>query len=218
MSRAQLTWAVRNVIAQLLATLPKTRTWTTDDWIDHFNSRPSGELITQALANEPDAAAIVGEAVRIVQSGAPPMHRLAVQDIMTTPVHTIQPNDSIRSVLCLFEQKNFHHTVVAERDRLVGVVSDRDVLRTLITAWQSTSDGQPDRHSALDNPVHQIMSRDLITIGPADELSSAAEKMLSEHISCLPVVDEHVRALGIVTIRDIAAWRMAVLQVGDLLS
>ncbi|MCH7729518.1 MAG: CBS domain-containing protein [Planctomycetes bacterium] len=129
---------------------------------------------------------------------------------MTAPVRTVQPNDSIRSIVGLFEQEHFHHTFVVERDRLTGVVSDRDVLRALLTAWHPPNEGRPDEGGVMDSPVHQIMSRALVTIGPDDEVSAAGEKMLSERVSCLPVVDKHVRALGIVTVRDIAAWRIQI--------
>ena len=54
--------------------------------------------------------------------------------------------------------------------------------------------------------VHQIMSRDLVTAGPDITVAEAAARMLSERVSCLPVVDDNRSPLGILTVRDFVAW------------
>lgn len=85
-----------------------------------------------------------------------------------------------------------HFLVVDTSGRLVGVVSDRDILRVLARTsnWHDTS-------------VSQFMSQDLITVTPEMKLSHAAGKMLSRRINCLPVVDESKNLCGILTSTDL---------------
>ena len=63
--------------------------------------------------------------------------------------------------------------------RLVGVVSDRDILRVLArtTTWKATS-------------VSQFMTHDVIAVEPDTEISVAVGKMLSKRVNCLSVVDD----------------------------
>jgi len=84
-----------------------------------------------------------------------------------------------------------HFLVVDAAGRLVGVVSDRNVLRVLArtTNWNATS-------------VSQFMTRDMITVETDDEISVAVGKMLSKRINCLPVVDEENNVCGVITSTD----------------
>lgn len=50
------------------------------------------------------------------------------------------------------------------------------------------------------------MSRNPVTIGPAEAITAAGDKMLQERVSCLPVVDDRERVVGIVTVRDFVKW------------
>ena len=75
--------------------------------------------------------------------------------------------------------------------RLVGVVSDRDILRVLArtTNWNAPS-------------VSQFMTHDVITVEPETEISVAVGKMLSKRVNCLSVVDDENNLCGIVTSTD----------------
>ena len=52
-----------------------------------------------------------------------------VRDIMTTPVHRVDMDDTLLSVKQLFGRVNCHHVVVLEKKCVFGVVSDRDILK-----------------------------------------------------------------------------------------
>ena len=81
-----------------------------------------------------------------------------------------------------------HLPVVDDRGRLVGVLSDRDVLRAL---------------SAKHPPcVAEVMSRDVITTRPEANAHVAADLMLDNKISSLPVVDDTGALVGLVTQTD----------------
>ena len=129
-----------------------------------------------------------------------------VRDIMTTPVHTVDMDDTMLTVMRLFDREHFHHVVVLERSRVLGVVSDRDILKVISPFVGKRMMERSQDLNTLKKRVHQIMSRDLVPIGPDETIAEAADKMLSERISCLPVVDESRSLLGIVTIRDFVVW------------
>jgi len=116
-----------------------------------------------------------------------------VGDVMTRKVITMSPHHSFSDAIALMAKHSFRHFLVLDKaNRLVGVVSDRDILRRLArtTNFQDTS-------------VSQFMSRDLITVTPETKLSHAAGKMLSKRINCLPVIDDTKNLCGIITSTDL---------------
>ncbi len=131
---------------------------------------------------------------------------MCVQDIMTTPVHTVDMDDSILTAKCLFDRERCHHVVVLERNQVIGVVSDRDILKVVSPFVGHRVMERSQDLNTLKKRVHQIMSRELVTVGPDETIARAAGKMLSEGVSCLPVVDDARAPLGIVTTRDILGW------------
>lgn len=130
-----------------------------------------------------------------------------VKDIMTRRVLTVDMDRSLSDVRRVFERAPFHHLVVIEDGKLVGLVSDRDVFREI-----SPFAGTPTERSCdaftLRKHVHQIMTRAPKTCEPTERAADACRRMLDERISCLPVVNERGKCVGIVTIRDVAHWAM----------
>jgi CBS domain-containing protein len=115
-----------------------------------------------------------------------------VGDVMTPHVITMSPHHSFSDAITLMEKHSFRHFLVVDKaNRLVGVVSDRDILRML--ARTANLHG---------TSVSQFMSRDLITVTPDTKLSHAVGKMLSKRINCLPVVDDIKNLCGIITSTD----------------
>ena len=117
---------------------------------------------------------------------------LTVVDVMTRRVITLSPYHSFSDSVSLMAKHSFRHFLVVDAaGRLVGVVSDRDILPVLARTahWNTTS-------------VSQFMTRDVITVKPNIELSVAVGKMLSKRINCLPVVDEANNLCGIITSTD----------------
>lgn len=129
-----------------------------------------------------------------------------VRDVMKSPVHTIGMDDSLQVAKDMFDRKRCHHLVVLERRHVLGVLSDRDILRAVSPFAGNRMMERSQDVTTLKKRVHQIMSRDLITVGPNETVTEATVKMLAERVSCLPVVDAERAPLGIVTIRDLVAW------------
>ena len=130
-----------------------------------------------------------------------------VKDIMTTRVLTVDMDRSLGEVRRVFERAPFHHLVVIEDGKLVGLVSDRDVCRE-ISPFAGTSVERSCDAFTLRKHVHQIMTRSPETTTMGASAQSACQMMLDKRISCLPVVNERGACVGIVTVRDIARWGM----------
>jgi len=127
---------------------------------------------------------------------------MIIEQIMTRQTIFIKMDDDIRRVRDLFEEHGFHHLLVLEKGKLAGVISDRDLLRSLSPFTGQLAE-RPQDLATLNRRVHQIMTREPVTITPDMEAEQAAEIMLDLHVSCLPVVTEAEKPVGIVTWRDL---------------
>ena len=121
---------------------------------------------------------------------------MRVSQIMKPRVATVEMDDSMAMVRELFLAAPFHHLLVMEGEELVGILSDKDLYKA-----QSRGENRRDRDT-LARRVHQVMSRDLVTVAPECPLEEAASLMLARGISCLPVVNGNTLE-GIVTWRDL---------------
>jgi acetoin utilization protein AcuB len=128
---------------------------------------------------------------------------MAMCDIMTAPVVTVEMDDRLEVVKEIFDTMSFHHLlVVDEHKRLSGVVSDRDLLRALSPYVGSAAETARDV-ATLNKRVHQIMSRRPITLRPQSGITEAVNLLLTHRISCIPIVDDDNKPAGIVSWRDI---------------
>lgn len=122
---------------------------------------------------------------------------LTIAQVMTRRPICIEPEVSVYELVQLFHAKRFRHLLVADRDgRLVGVISDRDVLRCF------GPEGSPDRAKLESITAESLMSTDVITIEPTTLLADAVSAMLVHGINCLPVISAG-KLCGIVTSTDI---------------
>jgi acetoin utilization protein AcuB len=127
---------------------------------------------------------------------------MSMQDIMSTRVATVELDDRLEVVKEAFDSMKFHHLLVVEAGKLYGVVSDRDLLRALSPYIGSTVESARDL-ATLNKRVHQIMSRKPITLRPEAEVDDAIRLFLAHRISCIPIVDDEFRPVGIVSWRDV---------------
>ncbi len=124
-----------------------------------------------------------------------------VGSIMTQDIVTVRMDDTIGTIRQLLRLAQFHHLLVVDGGKLVGVISDRDILRVL-SPFLGTF-GEMNRDLAiLEKKVHQIMSRRLITVDKNTSLEAAMCMLIDNKISCLPVVSPAGAIQGIVTWRD----------------
>lgn len=130
---------------------------------------------------------------------------MRIGKLMSHPPVTIGPDDRLLLAREIFTRTNFHHLLVVEDRQLVGVMSDRDLLRALSPALGTRLENARDT-ATLNKYVHQVMSRKLVVLGPDDDIRDAIAIFNNRQISCIPVVSESQQPLGIVSWRDIMRW------------
>ncbi len=135
-----------------------------------------------------------------------PTDTLTVKDLMRTHVVTIGMDDTLKTVRSVFNRRRFHHLVVLEKGKPVGVLSDRDLLKHLSPFVGVLLNERPQDTATLKKRVHQIMTRKLVAIDPDAPVSEAVLRMMEHNISCLPVIDADARLTGIITSRDLLRW------------
>jgi acetoin utilization protein AcuB len=116
-----------------------------------------------------------------------------VADVMTRKTVTLSPHHSVAEAVSLMADRHFRHIVVVDTGgQPVGVISDRDILRTLArtTNWQAKD-------------VGQIMTRHPVTVKREIPVAVAVAKIVAKRINCLPVLDDEGKVCGIVTSTDL---------------
>jgi acetoin utilization protein AcuB len=128
---------------------------------------------------------------------------MEVGKIMTARVVTVEMDDRLDVVKQIFDTLNFHHLlVIDDRKKLTGIVSDRDLLKALSPQLGSAAETARDA-ATLSKRVHQIMSRKLVTLHPGADVADAVRLFLEQRISCIPIVNEDFKPVGILSWRDV---------------
>lgn len=112
-------------------------------------------------------------------------------------VLTVECDTPVREAVRLLAERRIGAVPVLKDGKVVGIMSERDVIYCL------RSDGA----AMLDWPVERIMTAPAITADPAKEIMSALAQMTQRRIRHLPVVDGD-RIIGIVSIGDLVKFRM----------
>ena len=119
------------------------------------------------------------------------MRALQLRDMMTTNVRTVREDDSLSTADWDMAFNEVRHLPVVDREnRVVGIVSDRDVI--------IASARRP--HESI--PVERIMTREVQTVAPSMLAIDAAAQLLRSKYGALPIVDERGVVVGIVTTTD----------------
>ncbi len=116
---------------------------------------------------------------------------LSVGDLMSTALIVARERESVTEADLEMRMAHIRHLpVVDERNHVVGILSDRDLLRVL---------GQGGRKAV---PVFEIMTRSVRTVRPDTPAREAARLMLQHKIGALPVVGDDARIVGMITETD----------------
>lgn len=86
-----------------------------------------------------------------------------VGKIMSKKVVTVEMDDSLKIIKGIFDHTRFHHLLVVESGKLFGVISDRDLLKSISPNLGTVAESQDDI-ATLNKRVHQIMTRKLVTL------------------------------------------------------
>lgn len=119
-----------------------------------------------------------------------------VSEIMTRNVYRIAPDDNVRHAAQMMEEFDVGAIPVCDGDRLVGMLTDRDI------TVRSTAAGQAPEATR----VGDVMSTDVCTCTPEQSVDELLGQMGGVQIRRVPVVDEDTHTLvGIVSLGDLAA-------------
>lgn len=132
------------------------------------------------------------------QSGRGPK---VVSDIMTQRVITVREEENLELIESAMERFRFRHVPVVDGDRVVGVLTHRDLLRASASVFDPGGDARTHGIQARFF-VADLMTRDPLTVGPDTSVATAAALMMEHKIGCLPVVDAEQKLVGIVTAAD----------------
>ncbi len=120
---------------------------------------------------------------------------MKVRDLMTSDVKTCGTDTNLATAAkIMWEGDCGAVPVTDERGRVVGIITDRDIC--IAGATRSRTEGEI--------PVHDVISKNVFTCSPGDEVRSALETMKNRKVRRLPVVGHDGQLAGILSIHDIA--------------
>lgn len=118
---------------------------------------------------------------------------MELKDIMVKNVITVTPNATVKSAAKLMNSHNIGCLIVVGNSKVVGIVTERDILRKIVEACKD-----PEK-----TKVNEIMSRKLLVAAPNMDVVDAAKMMLQRKIKKLPIVTNK-KLVGLVSLTDIA--------------
>jgi CBS domain-containing protein len=117
-----------------------------------------------------------------------------VSDCMTRDVAVVSPNDTIQQAAKIMSQIDAGILPVAENDRLVGMVTDRDI------TVRAVGEGK----DPVQCRVRDVMTSEVRYVYEDDALEDAADNMAELQVRRLPVISREKRLVGIISLADIA--------------
>ena len=125
---------------------------------------------------------------------------MLVRSRMAQRLITVAPDTTIADALARSRENRVRHLPVVQGDRLVGLVTDRDIRLAVPPMWA-------DEHNELQNALHtrkvaEVMTRELITAYPDMPIEEAGKLLYAHKVGCLPVVSGDA-LVGILTEGDV---------------
>jgi acetoin utilization protein AcuB len=137
-----------------------------------------------------------------------------VKDLMKTDLVTTGPNEPIKDALEKMVKGKIRRMPVIDGDRLVGIITDRDVRQALNSPF-IFHERSYDEYLLREIKVENSMTQDPITIRPDANIIEAAEQMEMKKIGGLPVVDKGA-LVGIITLSDLMKFLIKQLKKKEL--
>ncbi|MBW2240678.1 MAG: CBS domain-containing protein [Deltaproteobacteria bacterium] len=125
-----------------------------------------------------------------------------VASVMAKDFVSVKAKDQLDFVDDVMNLGRIRHMPVLDGERLIGVVSQRDLLASSLSRALDFEAGQR-RNFMRSVVVEEVMTPQPITVGPTASLREAARLMLAHRIGCLPVVEENGHVAGLVTETDL---------------
>ena len=119
---------------------------------------------------------------------------MKVRAVMSKDVQVARPGDTLQEVAARMSAGDFGFMPVADGDRLIGTITDRDI------AVRAVAGG-----AACTSPLVEYISRDPHTARADDDLKTVLEAMGTKQIRRMPVLDKDDRLVGVVSLGDLSA-------------
>ncbi len=118
---------------------------------------------------------------------------MKIRDVMSKDVQVARPEDTLQNVAGRMAAGDFGFIPVADGDRLIGALTDRDIVVRGVASG-----------AGPDARVLDVLSRDALVVRADDDLKVALDLMSSRQIRRLPVVDKDGRLVGVVSLGDLS--------------
>lgn len=146
---------------------------------------------------------------------------MTIQDIMTREVITAKEDDSVVDVALLISENKIHAVpIIDDHGRILGIVAESDfftksstdkeiylpsyieLLEKLKFPEKAGDEEREEIRTLLRAKAGDIMARNCVTIGPEEDVEVLLDTIRSTGFSSIPVTDEDMRLVGIVSVRD----------------
>jgi CBS domain-containing protein len=116
-----------------------------------------------------------------------------IQDCMSKDVQIASPDQTIRDAAQKMKEIDAGFLPVGENDRLVGMITDRDIAVRGVAAGKGP-----------DTPVREVMSKEVLYCFEDESIDAVSEKMAKQQIRRMPVLNHDKRLVGIISLGDIS--------------
>ena len=116
-----------------------------------------------------------------------------IRDVMTSDIKTVAPDATAREAASFMLSADTGSIPVCEDDRVVGMITDRDI------AVRGVAEGR-----GPDCAVRDLMSEDIVCARDTDDILAVAQRMSDKQVRRLPVVDADERLVGMVSLGDLS--------------
>ena len=130
------------------------------------------------------------------------MRGACVRDIMPDHMVTVSESDTLSTVEDIMTLGRVRHMPVVHGGKLVGVVSERDLLRASLSNLSGIDDGR--RRAFLHGvEIARVMSAPPVVVHPEESVEAAAHLMAENKIRRVPVIDDRGHPVGMISFHDI---------------
>lgn len=119
---------------------------------------------------------------------------MQVNEVMTTDVRYIAPSTLVRDAARMMRDDDVGILPIAEDDRLIGMLTDRDIVVRVVANGSALSKAK----------VTEAMSPEVLYCFDDESLEAVASNMAENHVHRLPVLNRDKRLVGIVSLGDLA--------------
>lgn len=128
---------------------------------------------------------------------------MVVEEVMSQDPFAVDVTESIAEVMRKLMEADVRHLPVLEDGELVGIVSDRD-LRAYTPAAMAEFDHPAEVRQRLAQSVSTVMSSDVVSVNPEQDIAEVVEIMLDQKVGAVPVVQaDSAHLVGIVSYMDV---------------